>query len=146
MLVEYLIYFFTLWIFRYSRESDFVTATVSVAFSFLFTVPFFTAIATVNVPFFSLTVRSVKRTEPLILNVLFLVFDRESYRTKIGTVYARSRLKNGTVNKVENGIVRTRWQIRTPYCINENERLLFLLMFSHSMFPHKSVLGMPFRG
>jgi hypothetical protein len=31
-----------------------------------FTVLFFTAIATVTVPFFSLTVRSAKRTEPLI--------------------------------------------------------------------------------
>ena len=50
------------------------------------TVPFFTAIATVTVPFFSLTVRSEKRTKPKVLTVRFLVFDRESYCTKISTV------------------------------------------------------------
>ena len=56
-------------------------------YSTVFTVPSFTAIATtVTVPFFSLTVRSVKRTEPLILTVRFLVFDREPYRTKVGAL------------------------------------------------------------
>ena len=48
--------------------------------------PFFTASATVNVPFFCLTVRSARRTEPLILIVRFLVYDRQPYCTKIGTV------------------------------------------------------------
>ena len=48
------------------------------------TEPFFTASATVTVPFFCQTVRSVKRTEPLILTIRFLVFDREPYRTKNG--------------------------------------------------------------
>jgi hypothetical protein len=65
--------------------SEFVT--VSVPFSVFFTVPFFTAIATVTVPFFILTVRSAKRTEPLILTVRILVFDLEPYRTKMGTVF-----------------------------------------------------------
>jgi hypothetical protein len=60
--------------------------TVSVPFSVFFTVSFFTAIATVSVPFFSLTVGSAKRTEPLIVTVRFLVFDREPYRTKMETV------------------------------------------------------------
>ena len=58
----------------------------TVPFSVFFTVPFFTAIATVTVPFFSLTVGSAKRTEPLILTVRVLVFDREPYRTKMETV------------------------------------------------------------
>ena len=58
--------------------------TVSVPFSVFFTVPFFTASATVTVPFFSLTVGSVKRTEPSILTVRILIFDREPYRTKVG--------------------------------------------------------------
>ena len=39
---------------------------------------------TATVTFFSQTVRSVKRTEPLILTIRFLVFDREPYRTKNG--------------------------------------------------------------
>ena len=39
-----------------------------------------------TVPFFSLTVRSVKRTEPLILTVPFLVYDRDPDRTKSGAV------------------------------------------------------------
>ena len=82
----------------YSRGSEFVT--VSVPFSVLFTVPFFTTIATVTVPFFSLTVRSVKRTEPLILTVRFLVFDREPYRTKIGIViFFLLRTANRTASK-----------------------------------------------
>ena len=66
-----------------------------------FTVPFFTASATVTVPFFSLTVRSAKRKEPLILTVLFLVFDREPYRNKMGTVI---RLVLGTPGKFTSKI------------------------------------------
>ncbi len=58
----------------------------TVPFSVFFTVPFFTASATVAVPFFRLTVRSAKRTEPFISIVRFLVFDREPHRTKRGTV------------------------------------------------------------
>ena len=61
-----------------------------------FTVPFFTVIATVTVPFFSMMVRSVKRTETLIMTVQFLVFDREPYRTKIGTL---TRLVLRTTNR-----------------------------------------------
>ena len=76
--------------FTYSKGSEFVTATVSVPYRTVyvpclyrtvphrvltvvrfFTVSFFTASATVTVPFFSLTVRSAKRTEPLILTVRF---------------------------------------------------------------------------
>ena len=64
--------------------SEFVTATVSVPFSVFLTVLFFTASATVAVPFFCLTVICVKRTEPLIVTVRFLVFDREP---KIQNVY-----------------------------------------------------------
>ena len=44
---------------------------------------------TVSVPFsvfFYRTVLSAKRTEPLILTVRILVFDREPYRTKMGIV------------------------------------------------------------
>ena len=59
----------------YNSASEFVT--VSVPFSVFFAVPFFTA--TVTVPFFSLTVRSAKRPEPL-------VFDREPYRIKMRVV------------------------------------------------------------
>ncbi len=59
---------------------------MSVPFSVFFTVPFFTAIATVTVPFFSLTVGSAKRTEQLILTVRVLVFDHEPYRTKMETI------------------------------------------------------------
>ena len=36
--------------------------------------------------FFCPLVRSAKRTEPLIMTVRFLVFNREPYRTKIGAV------------------------------------------------------------
>ena len=85
---------FLQFIFNYSRGSEFVTVrtlphrvrTVRTALRFFLTVPFFTASATVTVPFFSLSVRSVKRTEPLIVTVRFLVFDREPYRTKSGTI------------------------------------------------------------
>jgi hypothetical protein len=59
---------------------------VSVPFSVFYTVPFFTASATVTVTFFRLTVGSAKRTEPLILTVRVFVFDREPYRTKMETV------------------------------------------------------------
>ena len=62
------------------------TAPCPYRFPFFFTVPFFTESATVTVPFFSLTVSSVNRTEPLILTVRFLVFGREPYRTKPVTV------------------------------------------------------------
>ena len=48
----------------------------------------------------SLTVRNAKRTEPLILTVRFLVFDREPYRTKIG-IFIRLLLRtaNRTASK-----------------------------------------------
>jgi hypothetical protein len=65
---------------------------VSVPFFVLFAVPFFPAIATDTVPFLSLTVGSAKRTEPLILTVLILVFDREPYRTKMETVIRLLRI------------------------------------------------------
>ena len=77
----------------------------TVPFSVFFTVPFFTASATVNVPFFCLTVRSAKRTEPLILTVRFLVSgnrytlvngDREPYRTNMGII---NRLVLRTANR-----------------------------------------------
>ena len=80
----------------YSRGFEFVIVSYRTV-SVLFTVPFFTAIATGAVPFFSLTVRSVKRTEPLILTVRFLVFDREQYRTKMNTV---NRLILRTANRI----------------------------------------------
>ena len=47
----------------------------------------------------SLTVRSVKLIEPSILTVRFLVFDREPYRTKRGTVirlYLRTANRTAT--------------------------------------------------
>jgi hypothetical protein len=69
---------------------------VSVPFSVFFIVPFFTASATVTVPFFRQTVRSAKRTESLIVTVRFLVFDREPYRTKMETVF---RLLLRTANR-----------------------------------------------
>ena len=61
--------------------------TVFVPFSVFLNVPFFTAIAIVAVPFFSLTVGSAKRTEPLILTVSFLVFDRTAPKWKPLFVY-----------------------------------------------------------
>ena len=70
----------------------------SVLFSDFFTLPFFTASATVTVPFFSLTVSSVKRTEPIIFIIRFLVFDREPYRTKMRTV-VRLLLRNANRTK-----------------------------------------------
>ena len=41
----------------------------------------------VTVPFFSITVRSVKRTEPLIVTVRFLEFVRDPYRTNFGATW-----------------------------------------------------------
>ena len=84
-------WFYPLKLWNYSRRFEFVIVsvpyrTVSVPFSVLFTGQFYTAIATVTVPFFSLTVISGKRTEPLIFTVRLFVFDREPYRTKMGTV------------------------------------------------------------
>ena len=70
------------------------------------TEPFFTASATVTVPFFCQTVRSVKRTEPLILTVRFLVFDPEPYRTKMRTVI---RLLLRTANRTSNRTA-TKWE------------------------------------
>ncbi len=64
---------------------------------------------TVSVPFFRLTVRSAKRTEPLIVTVRFLVFDREPYRTKMETVI---RLLLRTAIHV---IVPYRVSYREPY-------------------------------
>ena len=75
--------------FQYSRWSEFVI--VSVPYSVLFTIPFF-----------SLTFRSVKHTEPLILTVRFLVFGREPYRTKMRTVI---RLVLRTTNRTKWGTV-----------------------------------------
>ena len=78
--------------------------TVSVSLSVFFNVPFFTAIATVTVPFYSLTVRSAKRTEPFNFDrshfsiwpqtvphqngnrYSFIIEDREPYRTNMGNV------------------------------------------------------------
>jgi hypothetical protein len=104
----------------YSRGSEFATVpyrvrtvpyrTVpvpcpyrTVPFSVFFTVPFFTASATVTVPYYRLTVRSAKRTEPLIVTVRFLVFDREPYRTKMETVI---RLLLRTANRTSFSAVR----------------------------------------
>ena len=84
--------------------------TVSVPFSVFFTVPFFTTIATVTVPFFSLTVGSTKRTEPLIVTVRFLAFDREPYCTA----------KNG--KKTENGTDTVRYGIDT---VTKSDALLY---------------------
>ena len=68
------------------RTVPYRVRTVPVTFSVFFYRTVFCAIATVTVPFFSLTVGSAKRTEPLILTVRILVFYREPYRTKMGTV------------------------------------------------------------
>ncbi len=62
----------------YSWGSEFVTATVSVPYYVRTVFRFFT------VPFFSLTVRSVKGTEPLIVTVrLIFNINREPYRIKM---------------------------------------------------------------
>ena len=99
----------------YNRGSEFVTATVSVPFSVFFTVPFFTASATVTVPFFRLTVRSAKRTEPLIVTVRILVFDREPYRTKMETVI-RLLLRTANRTAIRTAPVLVRYGSRcVPY-------------------------------
>ena len=77
---------------KYSRESEFVTE-----FKF--------GLHTISFPFsiFSLTVRSVKRTQLfLILTIQFLVFDREQPRTKMGTmILLVMRTANRTASKGE---------------------------------------------
>jgi hypothetical protein len=53
--------------------------------------------------FLRITVKSAKRTEPLIVTVRFLVFDREPYRIKMKTVI---HLLLRTVNRTNFGAVR----------------------------------------
>jgi hypothetical protein len=87
-------------IFLYSRGSEF--ATVPCPYRIVpcpYRFPFFMRSQSqiVTVPFFSQTFCFlVKRTEPLILTVRFLVFDREPYRTKTGTV--RIAVRFGVLN------------------------------------------------
>ena len=88
----------------------------TVPFSIFFTVPFFTASATVTVPFLCPMVRSAKRAEPLILTVRFLVFDREPYRTKMGTVI-RLVLKSANRTLPNGGPLSVYYCANQPRCV-----------------------------
>ena len=62
----------------------------------------------------------MKRTEPLILTVRFLVFDREPYRTKSGTVIRLLlRIANRTASK---------WRIVIPLYLRTANRTTTILM------------------
>ena len=83
--------------------------TVSVPFYVFLTVPFFTASATV--------------TEPLILTIRFLVFDREPYRPRNGDrcpffikdQLLTVRLKNGTARHIKRKTDTIRRRYGTSY-------------------------------
>jgi hypothetical protein len=84
-------------------------------------VPFFTAIGTVTVPFFSLTV-SMKRAELLILTVRFLVFDREPYRTKKRECYPFLFEHREKIHAIWFAVLNNK-QIAVPILVRFDSRL-----------------------
>ena len=87
------------------RTVPYRVRTVPCPYRFPFFLPFFTASATVTVPFFSLTVRIAKRTEPKWESLT--VEDREPHRTKrVAVIRLYFRTANRTAIRTAPILVR----------------------------------------